>query len=68
MGNVTIALDGASEQKLRALARERFGGKKGSMAKVVREALEKAEEGNKKRAWEKLLDRIEKGTYLGGLK
>lgn len=40
MGNVTIALEKPDEQRLRKLARERFGGKKGSMSRTVKVALE----------------------------
>ena len=50
MGNMIIALDEASEKLLRRLAKRKFGGKKGSLSKVVSEALHKynAEDDRKK--------------------
>ena len=39
MGNVMISLDDEYENLLRQLARERYGGKKGSLSEVVQDAL-----------------------------
>ncbi len=41
MGNVMIALDDEYEKLLRRLAQEKYGGKKGSLSEVVKEALDK---------------------------
>jgi Arc/MetJ-type ribon-helix-helix transcriptional regulator len=41
MGNVMIALDDEHEKLLRRLAQEKYGGKKGSLSEVVKEALDK---------------------------
>lgn len=41
MGNVMIALNDEYEQLLRKLAQEKYGGKKGSLTEVVKEALDK---------------------------
>jgi ribosomal protein S7 len=43
MGNVMVVLDEEHERRLRRLARVRYGGKKGSLSKVVREALDQME-------------------------
>lgn len=41
MGNVIIAMDEETEQIMRRLAKRKYGGKKGSLSKVVSEALHK---------------------------
>jgi Arc/MetJ-type ribon-helix-helix transcriptional regulator len=41
MGNVMIVLDDEHEALLRELAQEKYGGKKGSLSEVVKEALDK---------------------------
>ena len=40
MGNVMIALDAGHEALLRKLAQEKYGGKKGSLSGVVKDALD----------------------------
>lgn len=40
MGNVMVVLDEEHERKLRALARQKFEGKKGSLSRVVWEAID----------------------------
>lgn len=41
MGNVIIAMDEETEKIMRRLAKRKYGGKKGSLSKVVSEALHK---------------------------
>ena len=41
LANITVSLAESAEKKLRELANEKYGGKKGSMAKVIEEAVEK---------------------------
>ncbi|HIH16619.1 MAG TPA: hypothetical protein HA252_04410 [Candidatus Diapherotrites archaeon] len=68
MGHLTISLDKDTEAKLRRLADERHGGKKGSLSKVIGEALEKLEvESERKRAVDFLIAEMEKGYSLGGI-
>lgn len=44
MGNVMVVLDEEHEHKLRYLAQQKYGGKKGSLSKVVWEAIDQLEE------------------------
>ncbi len=47
MGNVMVVLDDEHERRLRRLAQQKYGGKKGSLSKVVWEALDQMEEKGK---------------------
>ncbi len=47
MGNVMVVLDEEHERRLRRMAQQRHGGKKGSLSKVVWEALDQMEEKGK---------------------
>lgn len=68
MGNVTMALEDVDEERLRRFAKEKFGGGKGSMAKVVAKSLLKLEQEDKREAARKrLLESLKKGFNLGGL-
>ncbi|MBU0636007.1 hypothetical protein KKE06_03200, partial [Candidatus Micrarchaeota archaeon] len=54
------------EEKIRQIARERFGGKKGSIAKAIKEAVNKTEEEDRLlNARKRLLELMEKG-FDGG--
>ena len=66
MGNITISLEDADEAKLRRFAREKYGGKKGSLAKIVSEGLEKMENESEK-AIRSLKAKMEKGFNSGGI-
>jgi len=66
MGNITIALENEDELKLRRLAKQKFDGKKGSLAKVVSEGINKLNEEEKRTlAREKLLEMMKKGYRMG---
>ncbi|MBI5223604.1 hypothetical protein HY990_04225 [Candidatus Micrarchaeota archaeon] len=59
MGTIMISLDEEDEKLLRNLAQERYGGKKGSLSKVVKEALDKLKSDNdlvKERLKSRILD------------
>ncbi|MFH0927025.1 MAG: hypothetical protein V1822_00415 [Candidatus Micrarchaeota archaeon] len=43
MGNVMVVLDDEHERKLRRMAQQKYGSKKGSLSKVVWEALDEME-------------------------
>ncbi len=62
-------MDGETETLLRRLAKERHQDAKGAMAKTVKEGLEGLDQDSaRKKAWQRILARIKKGYYLGGLK
>ena len=44
MGNVMIVFDEEHERRLRRFAKRKYGGKKGSLSKVVWEALDQMDE------------------------
>ena len=68
MGNITISLEDADEAKLRRFAREKYGGKKGSLAKIVSEGLEKMEnESEREKTIRSLKAKMEKGFNSGGI-
>ncbi len=68
MGQLTISLDKGTEAKLRRLASERHKGKKGSLSKVIGEALEKLEaESERERAMKELFALADKGFPMGKL-
>ena len=68
MGNVTIALSDQDEAILRRLAKERFNGGKGSMAKAVADGLSRLEaESEREQARQRFLARLKKGYHLGGM-
>jgi len=60
MGNVMIVLDDEHEALLRELAREKYGGKKGSLSNVVEEALDKLKS-DKDAIKERLKKRLTRG-------
>jgi len=69
MGNVIIALNEEDEKLMRSLAKRKFGGKKGSLSKVVSEALHKySEEDEWEKERRKFIDVLGKGVNLGGYK
>lgn len=47
MGNVMVVLDEEHERRLRRMAQQKYGGKKGSLSKVVWEALDEMDEKGK---------------------
>lgn len=61
MGNVMIVLDEEYETLLRRLAQEKYGGKKGSLSKVVEEALDKLKS-DRDAIKERLKRRLAKGV------
>lgn len=62
MGTLTLSMKTEDEQLLRKLAKERYGSSKGSMSRVVGEALKKVE--HKEEAW---ITYARKGFHLGKL-
>lgn len=60
MGNVMIALDDEYEAYLRKLAQEKYGGKKGALTEVVKEALDKLKS-DKNDVKERLKRRLSEG-------
>jgi hypothetical protein len=69
MGVNTISLDNETEKKLRKLAREKYGDKKGAMSMVIKNSLElvgeNKEEAIKRTSSERLLYYMEKGIARG---
>ncbi|MBI4043719.1 MAG: hypothetical protein HY393_02860 [Candidatus Diapherotrites archaeon] len=66
MGHLTVSVDKHTEQSLRALAKEKYAGKKGAISKVVMDAVERmAEENHRQRAVESLKAMMEKGFPMG---
>ena len=61
MGNVMIALDDEYEAFLRKLAQEKYGGKKGSLTKVVQKALDKMRAEEKQKEIEEFIELLRKG-------
>ena len=69
MGNVIIALDDEDEKLLRSTAKRKFEGKKGSISRVVSEALHKYISGDERETrLKKFMDTLGKGVNLGGYK
>ena len=69
MGNVIVALDKETEDLMRSLAKRKFGGKKGSISKVVSEAIHKynADDSREKELRE-FVDNYANKVDLGGYK
>lgn len=66
MGNVYLSLDDDHEAKLRQIAAEKYGSKKGSLSETVMAAIDELAKENKKLAAKaKLLESMEKGFNLG---
>lgn len=61
MGNVMIALDDEHEALLRKLAQEKYGGKKGSLSEVIKEALDNLDVGTREKARKNFIERLKKG-------
>ena len=66
MGNITISLDDKREKKLRLLAKEKYNNRKGSMSKVLSEALDNMElEDLREQARQRLIAGMKRGFYMG---
>lgn len=68
MADVLISLSDDEEEKLRTLAKELYGGKKGSLSEVVSLALsmvESAKKKEKKQSLQRLIKTMEQGYHLG---
>ncbi|MFH1587728.1 MAG: hypothetical protein ABIA76_00125 [Candidatus Diapherotrites archaeon] len=66
MGTLTIGLEDSDEMKLRAMAQEKYFGKKGSLSKIISEGLQKLEEESKReRAVQNLITKMEQGKEMG---
>ncbi len=66
MGIVTVSFEKEDEDRLRRLAHEKYGGKKGALSKVLSEGLRRLdEESEKENARQSLLKRLEKGFDMG---
>ncbi len=61
MGNVYISLDDEDEAKLRKLAQEKYGGKKGSLSEAVSEAIENMEKQSKDELKDEFFRKLEEG-------
>jgi len=69
MGNVIIALDKETENLMRSLAKRKFGGKKGSLSKVVSEALHKYNADDERgKEIDEFIDKFAGKLDLGGYK
>lgn len=62
MGNVYISLDDEDEAKLRKLAQEKYGGKKGSLSEAVSEAIENMGKRSKDELKEEFFKKLEEGV------
>ncbi len=63
---LTISVSEDVERKIRKLAKEKFGGKKGSIAKVISEAVEKQTVSKEQEELrKKALEMLEKGWDMG---
>lgn len=61
-----VSLDKKSEALLRSMARQEFGGKKGAIASVVKTAIERlAEKNRKEQAIRHQLKLMKKGINMG---
>ena len=68
MGNLTLSLEKQDEEKLRRIAQQKYSGKKGSLSKVVSEALGKIDvEFGRQRARDSLLKKMRDGVSMGKL-
>ncbi len=66
MGNLTVTLKDEKERKLRRLAKEKYGGKKGSIAKTLEEGIDKLDTDSKReRARQQLIQLMEIGFDMG---
>jgi len=61
MGNVMIALDDENEAFLRRLAQEKYGGKKGSLTEIIKEALNKMKDDEREEERKAFINRLKKG-------
>ena len=69
MGNVIIALSEKDEKLMRSLAKRIYGGKKGSLSKVVSEALHKFnQEDKRKKELDDFIENYAGKLNLGGYK
>ncbi len=69
MGLLTVSLDDHVESFIRALAKEKYLGKKGSIAKVIEDLAAESQEMRSRRvAFERLKSRLEKGYDMGKLR
>ena len=66
MANITVSLEKCAEEKLRELANKKYQNKKGSLARVIREALENLDyDSGRRRAMERQLNWMKKGFKMG---
>lgn len=66
MGNLTMSFEKEDEERIRRLAKEKYGGRKGSLSRVVNEGMSHLEEESRKeRARQSLLRKLEKGFDMG---
>lgn len=66
LANVTVSLSETAEKKMRELANAKYGGRKGSMAKVIEEALDCISANRAgKAAAERQAEWMKKGFKLG---
>ncbi|MFH1256776.1 MAG: hypothetical protein V1494_05805 [Candidatus Diapherotrites archaeon] len=66
MGNLTVSLEKGVEMQIRLIAREKYGGRKGSIGKVIEEAVEKlAEDSKREKARQRLSKLMDRGFDMG---
>ncbi|MBI4210565.1 MAG: hypothetical protein HY544_03615 [Candidatus Diapherotrites archaeon] len=66
MGTITMSFEEKDEERLRRLAHEKYGSRKGSLSKVVLEGITKLEgESVKERARQNLLKKLRTGFDMG---
>ncbi|PIU02998.1 MAG: hypothetical protein COT55_00630 [Candidatus Diapherotrites archaeon CG09_land_8_20_14_0_10_32_12] len=62
MGNIMVSLRDSDESFLRLLAQQKYGGKKGSISAVVKDALDEMKESKKNNSCESFLLFLSKGV------
>lgn len=65
MANMLISVDEKTEKKIRRLAHTRFGGKKGSISRVVAEAVGKFgdnDDEERKKGLQEFMKKLERGS------
>lgn len=66
MGNVTVSLEESAEQKLRAIANQKYKNKKGALSRVITEALDLySKQSARQRAMDRQFKWMDEGFEMG---
>jgi hypothetical protein len=66
MGNITVSLEKSAEQKLRAIASQKYKNRKGALSKVITESLNLfSRQSARQRAMERQFRWMDKGFEMG---